>query len=773
MTQRVSDFLMSWLYNPAPTSTIAAGSTIGAYRILHLLGSGGMGDVYRAHDPRLQRDVALKILPTTDPMHRRRFEREARAVAALNHPNIVTIYSVEEADGVPFLTMELVDGLRLDDLVPASGLPIPELFALAVPMCEAVAAAHQKGIIHRDLKPSNIIVTPDGRVKILDFGLARTIGVDAGDLSAAPTLAATRMGVAVGTVAYMSPEQARGDALDVRTDIFSLGVVLFEMATGRLPFSGVTDAVVFDAILNKAAPSIATGAPDALAELDRVIARALEKKAGDRYAHVADLIADLKAISVASASGATAERLPLEARKPASSIAVLPFTNLSADPEQEYFCEGMAEELIGALAKIRGLAVAARTSSFQLRGLDIAEIGERLNVQAVLEGSVRRMGNRLRISAQLINVADGYHLGADRYDRQADDVFAIQDEIAKAIADSLQVKLASSSSARLVKQATANLEAYNLYLRARYLMNQLTADIGAVYRQAMECFERALALDPSYAGPYAGLSECYNLLGFYTLMPSLAASQAAIEHAERAVALDATLAEGHSALAWAKTVYAIDLGTAERDFLRAIDLAPGYALTYGHYSYLLSVLGRFDEALARINEARQLDPLLLTNRYLLCQVLIGGRQFDRAEREMRDLMELDATLPPTYWYLGFALGGQGKFEEAAGTLDRGLERAGRLPLYVAQAAVMHANAGHRPIADAALAELLGQPHASQYLIALVYAALGDLDPAFRFLQQAIEHHNEVVAIMNVDWRFDPLRGDARFPPLLRALGLGV
>jgi len=730
-----------------------------------------MGEVYRAHDPRLQRDVALKILPSRDPLARQRFEREALAIAALNHPNIVTIFSVEEAEGIPFLTMELVDGQSLGKVIPANGLPLEKLLPLAIPVAEALWAAHQKGIIHRDLKPANIMVTRDGRVKVLDFGLAKTL---LSDVAAAemPTVAATGSGGTLGTVKYMSPEQARGDALDVRSDIFTLGVVLFEMATGHRPFDGLTDAVVFDAILNKPAPQITRYAPDVPIELDRLIMRALQKKVVDRYSSVADLLMDLTAIGTAATTvTAVGRRAPTDARPAGPSIAVLPFANLSADPEQEYFCEGMAEELIGTLAKIRGLAVAARTSSFQLKGqgLDLQQIGERLNVQAVVEGSVRRIGNRLRITAQVINVSDGYHLWAEKFDRQADDVFAIQDEIAKAIADALEVTLTTSTSRPLVKRATENLEAYNLYLRGRYLMNQLTADIQSSFMQAIASFDQAVALDPSFAGAWAGLSECYSTLGYYTFMPSAEAGPKAVDCAKRAVMYDATLAEGHSALGWAKTNYHIELATAERDFRRALELAPSYAQAHGYLATLLSALGRFDEALASVNEALRLDPLWLVNRYVRCQVLIGGRKFDLAEQEMRGLMELNASLPGTFWYLGYALGGQGRFDEAAVEIERGIAVVGGVPLYVCQAALMHAFAGRREPAEKAIAEL--GAFTSAYQMALLHRALGDRERAFQCLEKAVADHNEVVFLMGVDWRYDALRNDPKFPVLLRAMGL--
>jgi serine/threonine protein kinase len=459
-----------------------------------------MGQVYRAHDPRLQRDIALKVLRSDDPEHRRRFEREALSVAALNHPNIVTIHTVEEAEGVPFLTMELVEGTPLSAVIPPGGMPLGEILPLACAICDALAAAHDRGIVHRDLKPPNVMVGRDGRVKILDFGLAKALEPRQTRYASAEE---TREGLLVGTLAYMSPEQLMADTVDARSDVFSLGVLLFEMATGKRPFDGPNPAVVLVSILNNPLPEIG----GEYGGLDRIIARATSRKPGARYQRAAHVLADLRALSTGSAIKA-----PPIVRQP--SIAVLPFSNLTTDPDQEYFCDGMAEELISALSRIKSLSVAARTSAFQFKGrpTDVREIGERLDVQTVLEGSVRKAGNRLRITAQLINVADGYQLWSERYDRTIDDVFAIQDEIARAITDSLRVTLARQTNTAIVKPATANIDAYHSYLRGRFLLNRLT-DLHASWSGALECFEQAVKLDPLYAEAYAGLSEACNALG--------------------------------------------------------------------------------------------------------------------------------------------------------------------------------------------------------------------------------------------------------------------
>ncbi len=611
------------------------GQRLGSYEVIALLGVGGMGQVYRARDPRLERDIALKVLQTDDADHRKRFAREARAIAALNHPNIVTIHSVEEVDGQPFLTMELVEGTPLNRLIPPGGFELPELLSIAVPISEALAAAHARGIVHRDLKPPNVMVCPDGRVKMLDFGLAKNI--EAASLASAEE---TREGQILGTLAYMSPEQLMADTVDARSDIFSLGVLIYEMATGKRPFDGPNPAVVLVSLLNTPVPAIG----GASADLDRIISRATARKPGGRYQRVTDLLSDLRALM----SGMALATPPMT-RCPA--IAVLPFANLTNDPDQEYFCDGMAEELISALSRVKGLAVVSRTSAFQFKGssIDVREIGERLDVQTVLEGSVRRAGNRLRISAQLINVSDGYHIWSERFDRTIDDVFLIQDEIARSITESLRVTLTRPATGMMVKPATSDLEAYHLYLRGRFLLNKF-ADLYGSLTAARKCFEEAVALDPLYSAAYAGLSEACTALGYTTFLPAQEASKSALEAAEHAVTLDPSLPEGHTALGWTKTLFAIDMRSAERDFQRALEIAPGYAPAHGYYALLLCGFRRFDEAIDHATQARHHDPLWMMMPFIMSQVLICARRFDEAEHQMREILSIDPSFAGCYWY---------------------------------------------------------------------------------------------------------------------------
>jgi eukaryotic-like serine/threonine-protein kinase len=734
------------------------GHRLGSYEIISLLGAGGMGQVYRARDPRLQRDIALKILQSDDADHRHRFAREALAVASLNHPNIVTIHSVEEVDGVPFLTMELIEGTPLNRLIPPGGFSVGELLAIAVPIGEALSSAHGRGIVHRDLKPANVMVCPDGRVKMLDFGLAKRV-----EGAAIASADETREGLIVGTLAYMSPEQLMADTIDARSDIFSFGVLLYEMATGRRPFEGPNPAVVLVCLLNNPVPAIGGSHGD----LDRIIARATARKPGGRYQRSADMLADLRALSTG-----TLLKAPPVVRNPA--IAVLPFTNLTNDPDQEYFCDGMAEELISALAKVRGLSVVSRTSAFQFKGsqADVREIGERLDVQTVLEGSVRKAGNRLRITTQLVNVIDGYHLWSERFDRTAEDVFAIQDEIARSITESLRVTLTRPATGAMVKPATANLDAYHLYLRGRYLLNRF-ADLRDSWTAARTCFEEAVALDPNYSAAYAGLSEACNALGYTTFLPAAEASKAALAAAERAVALDPGLPEGHTALGWTKTLFAIEMSTAERDFQRALELSPGYAPAHAYYALLLSGLGRFDDAVEHATEARHHDPLWLMLPFIMSQVLISARRFEAAERQIREILAIDPNMAGCYWYLSSALAGQGRLDEAIQVQEKGVELVHRAPFFVALLAIWYARVGRRAEAEALRDELVAGGYCTPVWLAMVSGALGEFDQAFAHLDRAMDEHNDQVSFMAVDHRFDSLRDDPRFSAALRKLGLPV
>jgi TolB-like protein/predicted Ser/Thr protein kinase len=485
------------------------GKTTSHYKIIEKLGEGGMGVVYRAEDVKLGREVALKFLPlewTRDKDARARFLREAQAAAALNHPNIGTVHEIDEAEGRVFIAMELVEGDDLKTRLASGPIALDEALAIGADIADGLAAAHAKGIVHRDIKPANIMLTEHGRAKIMDFGLARLAG----------TTDLTRTGTTLGTVAYMSPEQARGDEVDHRTDLWSLGVVLYEMLTATRPFTGSRDQAVIRSILEDDPRSLTPGIPR---ELGRILARALAKQPSARYQSAGDLARDLR--SVLRKLGADPTTTVTTGSKPVPSIAVLPFTNLSPDPDNEYFGDGLAEELMNALAQLPGLRVAARTSAFQFRGkdADIRDIGARLNVGTVLEGSVRKAANRLRVTAQLINVADGFHVWSERYDREMADIFELQDEITTAIVEQLRVRLGPEREAPTIRRHTDNLDAYALYLKGRYYWNSLIAE---GLRRSRECYERAVEIDPEYALAHAALSMWHQSLTFWADSPTTA-----------------------------------------------------------------------------------------------------------------------------------------------------------------------------------------------------------------------------------------------------------
>ena len=525
-----------------------------------------MGVVYLAHDPRLDRHVAIKLLPldlTRDETAKQRFLQEAKAASALDHLNICTIFEINETpDGQLYLVMAHYEGETLKERIARGPLELDDAIDVATQVGQGLAEAHGAGIVHRDIKPANLLVTKTGVVKILDFGLAKLAGTEG----------VTQTGTTVGTVSYMSPEQARGQQVDHRTDIWSLGVVLYEMLAGTPPFQGENLLSLSNAILESEQSSLTGKSSSA----QGVITHALHKDRGRRYQAVSDLLGELRKLQ--SSPDSPTVVAPAQLNVP--SIAVLPFANMSADPEQEYFCDGLAEELIDALARLEGLRVVSRTSSFQFRGTghDLREICDKLTVNTVLEGSVRKVGNRLRINAQLINAEDGYHLWSERYDRTMDDVFAVQDEIAQSVVEKLKVKLLGAADAPLVKRPTDNLEAYNLVLQGRYYTVRATA---AALEKGLACFTQALALEPAYAQAQAGIALAHALRAIVSLATPHTVMPDAKEAALKALALDETVADAHFSLGYVLHYYEWDWAGAERAYRRALELNPGDAFA-GH-----------------------------------------------------------------------------------------------------------------------------------------------------------------------------------------------
>jgi eukaryotic-like serine/threonine-protein kinase len=744
--------------NPTTSrSTLAPGVRLGPYEVVALLGSGGMGEVYRARDARLGREVAIKrIRDTADlPELRRRFEQETRAAGALNHPNLLAVYDVGEALGMPFVVTELLDGETLRETLSGSPLPLDACLDYARQIAAGLAAAHAKGIVHRDLKPENLFLTRDDRIKILDFGLAKQVAPQPED----PTL--TRTGFILGTPGYTSPEQLRGEPADPRSDVFAFGAVLYEMLTCRRAFTGPTPVERLGATLMTEPPDLAELRPEIPAPFARLVLRCLAKAPAARFSSASEV---QRALGELQATPAAAER----------SIAVLPFVNMSADSEQEYLCEGIAEELINALAKLSGLRVAARTSSFRFkdRAEDVRRLAAELRVDNVLEGSVRRAGDRLRITVQLVSAADGYHLWSERYDLRFEDVFVVQDEIATRVIEALRLRLGAPPQ---VPRRPRDLEAYQLYLRGRYhWYKRHEGDL----QEGARCFEQAVEKDPEYAPAYAGLADSYALLGcfFFDVLPADEAMPRAKVAALKALELDPELAEAHASLGWVRLHYDWDWPGAERDFRRALELDPQRASTRHWYSFFLSAMGRTEEAAAEAQRAWELDPLSLIVNANLAQPPYYARRFDRTMEEARKLIRMEPGFGVAHQWLSMAHAARGMFAEAiAGyrIFSASVPTATRPLALIGNA---HARAGEKEAALACLAELrqtAARRRVPALHFALIHIGLGEKDEAFAWLDRAFEERSDQLPYLGVDPLFDPLRQDPRFTTLLRRLNLSI
>jgi len=743
------------------------GNTISHYKILEQLGTGGMGVVYKAYDVRLKREVAIKFLPPEISLRepeRARFMIEAQAAAALNHPNIATIYAIEEVDDELFIVMEFIDGADLKKLlINHCQLSIDNCLAYAIQIADGLQAAHDKGIVHRDIKPANIMLIPRGRdqVKITDFGLAK--------MAQASSL--TKAGMTLGTAAYMSPEQAQGLPIDHRTDIWALGVVLYEMLTGALPFHGEYEQAIFYEIVN-VDPQPIPPALERLAlhtSLQRLVNKALAKKVAERYQQMDEMAQALRAIQKSLA--AETAFAPAAA---STSIVVLPFADLSAQKDQEYFCDGLAEELIDALTKISGWRVVSRTSafSFKSQNLDIRTIGERLNASHALEGSMRKAGNRLRITAQLVNVTDGFQLWSEKYDRELDDVFAIQDGIAAAIVKKLQMKLTGAQETELVKRYTKNLDAYNLYLQARFHLNKRTEE---GLKKGVAYCEQAIALDPEYALAYAGLADGFALLGFQGFLPPNGAMPQAKAAAEKALAIDEALAEAHTSLGCIRAIYEWNWRESEKEFKRALELEPNDgAAHYWHALWYLLPTGQFDKCLAEIQKALELDPLALVLKAGIGWQYYFARQFEQAIAALQKTLEMDENFLFARDILGQTYLQKGMPEQALAEMEKAVALSHRRTLSLGTLGHACAISGKSAEAQKILQELLElakSKYVSSYDIALVYAGLGENDQALTWLEKAFAEHNGWLVFLKVEPRLEPLRAEARFSALLKKVGL--
>ena len=684
------------------------GTTISHYQVREKLGSGGMGVVYRADDLRLRREVALKFLPdglSGDREAIARFQREARAASALNHPHICTIYDVDEHEGRHFIAMELLEGESLAHRIQARRLSAEEVLRFGVQLADGLAAAHARQIVHRDVKPANVFITNRGDAKILDFGLAKPLRGDARDLdvTGAADLSLTGPGITVGTVAYMSPEQALGRNVDARSDVFSLGVVLYEMATGIRPFLGDTSAALFDEILHKVPDTGAHLDASMPAGLGPVIDRALEKDVAARYQRAIDLLAALRSLACEGVVETTAARLAVDPPR-SRSVAVLAFADMSPARDQEHFCDGIAEELITSLARIRALRVAARTSAFFFKGknADIREIGHTLGVDAVVEGSIRKAGDALRISVQLVNVADGRHLWTERYDRELKDVFAIQDEVTAAIIDHLKLTLVPEERLGVLRRRTDNLEAHNHYLKG---LQYLWMDTSRGFTEAVRAFEQALEEDPDYAQAYWGLSTAHLQVAFWGGVPPSDACRKAKLYARRALSIDPSLGEAHGALGYVHLFYDWAWKAAERETLEAVRLSPNSSTVRAYYAFFLLNAGRLDEGVTEALKAQVLDPVSSFIAFTVGFAFALSRDLQRAI----DVFQAGIRLNPGYYILHSWLGqtyfANGQYADAIVAHEKAVEISKRLPYFVSSLAMAYHQSGRTDEADALWREL--------------------------------------------------------------------
>ena len=767
------------------------GQTISHYHILEKLGAGGMGVVYKAEDARLHRFVALKFLPdmTQDSQALERFRREARAASALNHPSICTIYDIGEHEGRPFLTMEFMDGQTLRHHINGKALLFEEVLKLGTQIADALDAAHSEGIIHRDIKPANIFVTKRGQAKVLDFGLAKLLpkGVARGNAESGGELAdaTSIVGIISGTPSYMSPEQVRGDNLDQRTDIFSLGLLLYEMATGRQAFGGNTGGVIIEAVLTRSPAPARSINPDIPAGFEDIINKALHKDRNQRYQQARDLLADLQRLergeaefvprepTVSNATTNSGILRPVRVSKLIDSLAVLPFENTRRDPEHEYLCDGIAGSLINILAGVPKLRVMAQSTVLRYKGraIDPQAVGRELNVRAVLTGRIMQSGESLRIGAELVDVATGSQLWGTQYDRKPGDIFAIQDEISEEISGKLRLKLSRAEKKRLTRRQTNDAEAYRLYLKGRHHWDRWTED---GFYKAIEYCQQAVEKDPGYALAHGGVADSYVLLGWNSYLRPKDAFPKGKLAAMRALRLDPNLAEGHTPLAAVLWLHDWRWAEARAEFTRSLELNPTHATANHWFAEFLMTMGRHGEAVARMKKSQELDPLSLIISVAIGWALYMARQYDDAIEQLTRTVDLEPHYPVTHWILGLLLRKLGRYEQAIVEGEKGVKLSGGSPLISASLAQTFAEAGKRDLAIQILDDLTRLTelrYIAPYFFAGIYTGLGEGDRAIEYLEKCYEEHSHWLIYLHMDPGMDGLRSDPRFQDLLRRVGL--
>ncbi|HXF49758.1 MAG TPA: protein kinase [Verrucomicrobiae bacterium] len=735
------------------------GQTVSHYKILEKLGEGGMGVVYKAQDLRLDRIVALKFLPPhlgAEEDQKKRFFQEAKAASALDHPNICTIHEIDQTErGQIFICMAYYEGEPLNKKIEKGPLKTEETISISLQIAQGLAKAHRQGIVHRDIKSGNVVITADGIAKIVDFGLAKLLGNS--------TSAKSKT---VGTPNYIAPELLRGEAADHRADLWSLGVVLYEMLTGQKPFTGEYEQAVMYAILNEIPAPLSSMRKEVPFQLENVVAKCLQKDPAGRYQKAEELIADLKQAEAACCAAVPAASV-------LKSIAVLPFDNISPDPENEYFSDGLTEEVITHLSKIRTLKVISRTSAVRYKGVKkpLRQIAGELGVEFILEGSVRRQGNDLRITAQLIDAVQDSHLWAEKYRGTMEDVFDIQEKVAGEITGALRLTLSPNEEKDLKQRPTQDPEAFQSYLKGRYWWNKRTEE--SIWK-GIRFFEQAIQKDPLYALAYAGLADSYNMLGFYSMLPPKEAFPKARAAALKSLEIDENLAEAYPALAYARHYHDWNWSGAEKDYQRALQLNPNYASANQFYGTFLLSMGRTEEGFARMRKALELDPLSLIINAALGWLHYYARQYDLAIEQFKKVLEMDPNFFLAHLWMGFAYQEKAMYGKALEEYEKAKAISSGSPITIASLGHTYATSGEREKALAMVEELLElqkKRYVSAYYFASIYAGLGDKDTAFDWFEKAFEERSQALVFLKVDPHVDPLRDDLRFTALLRKVGL--